>query len=127
MSISRKEFEEFMQEITGSLSDIVFNEIYTAVMQNPNIRKNLNPAFPFPKTLRIGILNNCLAVEYVGPEAQDKDKFEINGIYQPDQDVFNFLGIDLSHLVCNKISVTQDILDWSFFLGESMTYLTERY
>lgn len=122
-----KDFEKFVHEVAGDLNDRVFNIIYMALKANPRLRETLNPAFPFPKLLRIGVLNKCLAVEYQGPEIKKEDHFKIEAIYQPSFSVFDFLGIDLSHLKCPFLPITDNLLDCSFFCGDSITYLTEYF
>jgi hypothetical protein len=123
----KSEFDKFIHEVTCELNDRVFNTIYGVLRSNPCLRETLNPAFPFPKLLRIGVLSKCLAVEYVGPEVIEKDRFKTMGIYQPSFSTFDFLEIDLSHLKCPSLPITENVLDFSFFCGDSITYLTEYF
>ncbi|MFZ2655459.1 MAG: Shedu anti-phage system protein SduA domain-containing protein [Victivallales bacterium] len=121
------EFENFIFRLTGNLNDSVFNVIYTALSINPRLRETLNPAFPFPKLLRIGVLNKCLAVEYQGPEVKEEEQFKSEAIYQPNYSVFDFLGIEMSHLKTPTLPITDNVFDFSFFCGHSITYLTEYF
>lgn len=118
---------DLTKNITRELNDIVFRGINEALVNNPTIREHINPAFPYPKELKIGVLKNCLAVEYVGPEILDENKFETIGIYQPNQTLFNFLDIDLSHLNAISLPIDQNVENMSFFLGDSITYLYDYY
>lgn len=123
----KDEFEKFVHQIMGELNDRVFNSIYRTLHANPSLRKTLNPAFPFPKLLRIGVLSNCLAVEYQGPEIKEENHFKTEAIFQPSYSIYDFLGIDLSHLKCPSLPLTENIFDFSFFCGDSITYLTEYF
>lgn len=118
---------DFIEKISNELNDIVFRGVDEAIQNNPSLRKRINPAFPYPKELRIGILDNYLAIEYVGPEALEDDGFQTMGIYQPNHCVFDFLGIDLKHINSISLSTDTNIENMSFFLGDSIDYLSEYF
>lgn len=127
LKLTEKQMRDFVEKISKELNDIVFRGINEAIQNNPTIRKNLNPAFPYPREVRVGILNNCLAVEYVGPEILDEDRFQIAGVYQPYQSPLEFLNIDLSHLKTLSLAVNENVENMSFFLGDSISYLCDYF
>lgn len=125
--LSEKQVQDFCYEISKELNDIVFNNIYNYLRENPDGRNHLNPAFPFPKQLRIGILENYLVVEYVGPSEDDKEEFKTYLEYRPDKNLYDFLDIDIAHLNSPTLPYDRYIHNMNFFLGDSIDYLTDYF
>jgi len=92
------EFEQLVKSIPEELNTRVFPFIDMFLSHDPRIRSNLNPAFPFPRQLRIGVLSTHLVVEYVGPEDPKNKCFDVEGLLRTDWTVLDFLGINLEHL-----------------------------
>jgi hypothetical protein len=61
--VEREEFQEFVQDLVAELNTHVFGPIYDQLQKDDSLREGLNPAFPFPNTIRVGLLDDCLAVE----------------------------------------------------------------
>jgi hypothetical protein len=122
-----EDVEKFIESLSEKLNDEVFSYIYRTLEQNPKIREHLNPAFPFPKILRIGILEKHLVIEYVGPNNESEDSYLTQGVYQPEWDIFKFLDIDLSHLSIPTIPVFSNLENMSFFNGKSVEYLMDYF
>ena len=127
MEFTKTQIESFGKEISEQLNNIVFNTIYNFLKENPEKRKFINPAFPFPQQLRIGILKNLLTIEYVGPEKEDEKNFPVHIEYHPDYDLFTFLEMDIAHLKNNRIEMSDNIENMNFFLGNSVTYLCDYF
>lgn len=123
----KDQITKFTAELSSKLNDEVFRYIYNELEANPTIRKHLNPAFPFPNVLRIGILQNHLVIEYVGPNKESEDTFITKGMYQPTWDIFKFLDIDMSHLSIPTFPVFSNMENMSFFNGDSIEYLTDYF
>lgn len=124
---SSDEVSDFVQHLAKKLNDQVFLPVYQALQRNPELRKHLNPAFPYPREMRIGILDTCLAIEYIGPEIVEDDNITLQGIYQPKINLFQFLDIDLQHLKSPSVPCTVHIQDTAFFLGDALDYLCEYF
>ena len=128
MAFTKEEIEIFGNKLIKELNDIVFNNIYNYIRENPAERKSLNPAFPFPKKVRIGILDNVLAIEYIGPEEEQESEIPIEIRYDESMDLFAFLGVSITHLKPPIIGNLDDnIVNMNFFLGESVMYLTDYF
>jgi hypothetical protein len=125
--MEREVFLKFISRITQELNDNVFGQIDYILSHNKKIRHNLNPAFPFPRLLRIGLLKNCLAVEYIGPENKLDDSIPTEGIFQPEFDIFDFLDIKIEHLKSIPVSIDDNVENCSFFLGKSIEYLCDYF
>jgi len=125
--MDREKFYKFVEELVGELNTYVFGPIYDHLEQNPSIRESLCPAFPFPKTIRVGLLKDCLAVEYIGPEVKDSEQFDIEGIYEPNQSVFDFLGIQIAHLHALNLGCQSNVMDASVFVGDSIDQLCDYF
>ena len=127
MNFTHKQLEKFCQDISSDLNDVVFNNIHNYLREHPEERCNLNPAFPFPQMVRIGILQNHLAIEYIGPNKEDEKLFHTELSYKPEHDLYDYLGIDIKHLNISRIPVDESMHDMNFFLGESFDYLTNYF
>ncbi len=127
MSYTREQLEKLCKDISSALNDIVFNNINKYLAENPKERDVLNPAFPFPQTVKIGILKDYLVVEHVGPNNEEKDSFQTKLVYQPEQDLYDFLEIDIKHINTPRIPFDESIQNMNFFLGESIEYLTDYF
>lgn len=125
--MTKKELEKFIRETSDDIKEYVFSPINDFISNQPSVRSNLNPAFPYPYNLRIGILENCLAIEYVGPNKDEETDFGCQGFFQPTWDVYDFLEIDLKHHTSRGIAIEADLDNMSFFLGKSMEYLTDYF
>lgn len=109
------------------LNEDVFGTIYDFLQIHPEKRNTLNCAFPFPKNVRIGLLKECLVIEYYGPEEVDSDILSIQGQDYPQYGIEDFLGLDLSHEIINKFAIGEPIENMTFFLGDSISYLTDYF
>lgn len=127
MSYTRDQLEKLCQDISSELNDIVFRDINSYLVENPEERESLNPAFPFPQTVKIGVLKDYLVVEYVGPSNEEEETFQVKLIYQPEQDLYDFLEIDIKHLKTPRIPFDESVQNMNFFLGESVIYLTNYF
>lgn len=123
MNIDEAQFEESVKSMAEQLNAKVFPLIKRALISDPSIRAQLNPAFPFPRKIRIGVLPTHLVVEYVGPEDPTKESFELEAFLRPDWTVFDFLGIDISHLSSRLIPMPSNLEDIQVFLGEAINIL----
>lgn len=124
---TEEELLKFIISVVNDLNQTVFLKVYKETLKKPYLRNTLNPAFPYPKELKIAIIKDCLAVEYVGPEIEDEDAINISGGYYPDKSVLDFLNIDLSHINTQVIPCNESIYDVSFFLGDSLGYLCDYF
>lgn len=125
--MTKEELKKFIRETSDDIKEHVFSPINDILSDNPDVRSNLNPAFPYPYNLKIGILENCLAIEYVGPNKDEETDFGCQGFFQPTWDVYDFLEIDLKHLNSRGIEIEADLDNMSFFLGKSMEYLGDYF
>ncbi|QOT76338.1 Shedu anti-phage system protein SduA domain-containing protein [Cupriavidus basilensis] len=116
------DFKTFVQEMAGNLDEHVFGEIYDVLQKFPGRRETLNPAFPYPKILRIGALKTHLVVEYVGPQESDKDNYEVQAEFSPNKTIFDFLGIEVTPST-PMLQVPSNIENMQFFVGDAMTIL----
>ncbi|MFP2958498.1 Shedu anti-phage system protein SduA domain-containing protein [Myxococcus sp. 1LA] len=123
MNIDESEFEQSVASMAEDLNTKVFPFVEAVLKQNPSIREHLNPAFPFPRKLRIGVLPTHLVVEYVGPEDPKNESFEIEAALRPDWTVLDFLGIDIGHLPSMRIPMPTNIENIQVFLGEAISLL----
>ena len=97
---------------------------YMIFLQIHPEKNTLNCAFPFPipKNVRIGLLKECLVIEYCGPEEVDSDILSIQGQDHPQYGIEDFLGLDLSHEIINKFAIGEPIENMTFFLGDSIAH-----
>lgn len=117
------DFEGFLARLAQSLNTHVFPRVGRALLAQPSLRERLNPAFPFPKKVRVGALDTHLVVEYVGPEDPRSETFKTEGAWLPRRSIFEFLGIDIEHLDCVRIPFTQPLANMQIFLGDAMALL----
>lgn len=122
-----KDFKEFIQQICQGFNDFVFAKIYDSLQANPKIRETLNPAFPYPNKLRIGIIEKYFVVEYCGPEDMQNNEFNVEGIYKPAFDIFEFLDINITHLETQGLELDEHLENITFFLGDSILYLGDYF
>lgn len=125
--MTKKELEKFIKKTSNEIKKYVFSPINDLVAQNPKLRSNLNPAFPYPYKLRIGLLKNCLAIEYIGPNNDKETDFGCEGNYQPNWDIYDFIGVKLEHLNVHGFKIDVELDNMSFFLGKSISYLTDYF
>lgn len=125
--MDEKKLENFFKEIVGELNNLVLGKVFATLKIAPGLRKSMNPAFPFPKEIKMGILNNCFAVEYVGPSDESDEPLNSRGIYQPTWNIYDFLDIDIKHLKQPSIDAPDRIENMVFFLGGSIQYLTDYF
>lgn len=128
-----KNFVESLKNKVNQLNDFTFRKIYDFLQKHPEIRSTLNPAFPFPKEIRFGLLKEYFVVEYVGPEQQEEDYFRATCDFY--DNIFDFLKVDISHLDYKTIPMQNipylGILDEienrveniNFFMGDSIDFL----
>ena len=91
-----RDFVDRLLKKVSQLNDFTFRKIYDSLLNNPDIRSTLNPAFPFPRVVRFGLLREHLVVEYVGPEQQEDDFFEVKCAFY--DSFLSFLEVDILHL-----------------------------
>lgn len=125
--MTAEELEKFIRDMSDDIKDYVFRPINDLILKKPEIRNSLNPAFPYPYKLRIGILDNCLAVEYIGPNKDEDDDFGCEGSFQPSWDIYDFLNIDINIHKSRGFKIETDLDNMSFFLGKSISYLTDYF
>jgi hypothetical protein len=123
----------FIENISNQLNNNVFRKVDDFLHENPEIRSTLNPAFPFPRELRIGLIEGCLAIEYVGPDQPENSSFKSTGGFY--DSILDFLNIDISHLHYQSTplqnipgirifdSIEERIENMNFFLGDSIDIL----
>ena len=121
--ISKSELEELANGILADLNSLVFPKVHQALLDHPALRMTLNPAFPFPQKIRVGVLDTHLVVEYVGPEDPKSDTLHAQAAWKPGQTLFEFLGLDLGHLKCSRIPYDGPLENVQIFLGDAMTLL----
>lgn len=122
-----KEVDKFIEDISNKINSEVFSYVFKALEERPEIRQHLNPAFPFPNLLKIGVLKNHFVIEYVGPNKDSEETYLTQGFYQPQWDIFKFLGIDHSHLNMPVFPVFSNLENMSFFNGKSIEYLMDYF
>jgi Domain of unknown function (DUF4263) len=121
--IGRADVEALLARLAERLNAHVFPRIGQALQAEPSLGERLNPAFPFPKKVRVGLLDTHLIVEYVGPEDPRSETFETEGARLRKGSVFDFLGIDIEHLDCVRVPFTQPLANMQIFLGDAMALL----
>ena len=121
--MTEEEFKAFVAELAMGLNTLVFPKVDEALRTDPSLRQHLNPAFPFPQKVRIGVLDTHLVVEYVGPEDPAHATFSVEAIWRPGVSVFDFLGIEVEHLSPVHIPVTASLENVQVFLGDAMNLL----
>ena len=124
--MSEKELQELIEGISTNLG-YVFSTIYATLREKYVHRKHLNPALPYPQLIRIGVLDCCLAVEFVGPNDDSDNNFKTHGTYRPDWNVYDFIGLNIKELDPVILEVGTPIQNVSTFLGNSMGVLTNYY
>lgn len=126
--LTQEKAEEFAKKLIGELNDNVFNNIYNYLRENPEDREYLNPAFPFPRKVRIGLLDGYLVVEHVGPNEDHEDDISTEFLYDPTKTMYDFLEMDFSHLKAfPRIPCNNSVENMVFFLGDSIDYLTDYF
>ena len=125
--MTEKELNKFLQDTSNEIKDNVFSNVHCVLQDFPQLRENLNPAFPYPNKLRVGIIDNCFAVEYIGPNNDGEDKFDCEAVHNEQIDIYDFLGVEIKHLKAIRIPIQSNIENMSFFLGDSMTYLMDYF
>ena len=66
-------FKTIITNVMTLLNEDVFGTIYDFLQIHSEKRNTLNCAFPFPPNIRIGLLKECLVIEYCSPEEVDSD------------------------------------------------------
>lgn len=125
--MEKEDFLKFAQEITQEINDYMFSKIYDELQKKPSKREVLNPAFPYPNKIRIGVLEKYFVVEYCGPEDIKNDEMKIEGIYEPQFNIYDFLNIDILHLNTQNFYNDQHLENITFFLGDSILYLCDYF
>lgn len=121
--ISEKQLKNIIEIVAKNLNDLVFGKIYDELLMKPELRKVLNPAFPYPYKIRIGVLKNKFVVEYCGPENQKDDTFYVEGIYQPNYDVYDFLDVELLNENIIRLPIVGNLENVTMFTCEAMDEL----
>jgi len=127
LNLTKEKVEDFGQRILQELNDVVFNNIYNYLREFPNQRKYLNPAFPYPKNVRIAILKDYFVVEYIGPEDDNNNNLEGTVHYQPTFDIYDFLELDFDRSKSPSVKINNSINNTNFFLGNSIAYLCDYF
>ncbi len=117
------DIETVSQRIARSINNLIFNPLDIKLRENPKLRATLNPAFPFPREMRIGFLRSGLAIEYVGPEKENENNFPVQFCEQPS--LFAFLGIDNSQIDERPFTCDNLISNTNIYLGDSLDRLHE--
>lgn len=125
--ITQENLEAMGKIIVEELNQYVYPFLEQALSVNPKIRKNLNPAFPFPLKLRIGALDSCLVVEHYGQEDKSSDVLETEASWKPGMSILDFLGVDVDHLDMPAFPASGNIENINFFLGDSINYLCDYF
>lgn len=121
--LSEEEFAREVSALADDLNRVVFPALHVALMADPRRRATMNPAFPYPRQVRVGLLPTHLVVEYVGPEDPRDHQFAVQGAFLPEGTILDFLGIDISHLHCRKFAMPTNVDNIQFFLGDAMRLL----
>lgn len=77
------EVKTIITNVMTLLNEDVFGTIYDFLQIHSEKRNTLNCAFPFPPNIRIGLLKECLVIEYCSPEEVDSDILSIQGQVYP--------------------------------------------
>ncbi|WP_286945992.1 Shedu anti-phage system protein SduA domain-containing protein [Acetobacterium sp. UBA5834] len=120
-----EQIEELLKSIVDDLNNKVFNLIDNFLELYPEKRNSLNPAFPFPKKIKVGVLKKFLVVEYCGPEDPLDSKIEAEAYFNPEASILDFIGVDLGKANILSLPVNQPVENFSFFLGKSISYLCD--
>jgi hypothetical protein len=120
--MDKKDIDNVIFDIARTLNDAVFDKIYDILKQNSSLRKNLNPAFPFPRELRIGFLQEYLVVEYLGPEQSNEKPLKVTYVWR--ETLLDFLEIDIAHLNTPRLLIPNGIENCNLFLGDSLNPLS---
>ncbi|MFZ2277442.1 MAG: Shedu anti-phage system protein SduA domain-containing protein [Prosthecobacter sp.] len=120
--------KDYVEDTVHHLNEYVFGPIYQALKADPSHRRHLNPAFPFPRVLRIGILKGFVAIEYVGPEIEEQDTIKVEVMFAPKKSPFDFLGLDESFQE-SSISIPPfgHIFNTAVFEGESISRICDYF
>ncbi|MDN5491653.1 MAG: DUF4263 domain-containing protein [Acinetobacter sp.] len=121
--MKKEDFQLFVQEIIDNINQGVFAPIYDELQRDPDRRTTLNPAFPYPKKIRIGALKNHLVVEYVGSEDTKNPEYEVEAEWSPQKSVLEFFGLDFSNSSTPIIPYPENLENIQMFLGEAMGLL----
>ena len=79
MRFTKDEVKTIITNVMTFLNEDVFGTIYDFLQIHSEKRNTLNCAFPFPPNIRIGLLKECLVIEYCSPEEVDSDILSIQG------------------------------------------------
>lgn len=121
--MDEQDFEAFCKTIVEGLNKWVYPEVESTLQSDPSMRGTLCPAFPFPRALRIGVLKNHTVVEHVGPEDLASDTIPVQLLWNPEQSIEDFLGLDLAHLQCVRLPMPGPMENIQVFLGDAMAVL----
>lgn len=113
------------EQILARINNEVLNPIYRVICKDPSRRPTLNPAFPFPRLLRIGFLRKGIAIEYVGPEKENEDRFLTQVFHQPNTSPLEFVGVDLGQSWEHALAFEDVLPNTNFYLGDSLKRLHE--
>lgn len=122
----RDTLNNFAKMISTHLNNDVFRYIYNAVEVDPKIRQHLHPAFPFPMKLRLGILKDYFAIEFVGSEVEEDEGFVTEAFFKPQWTIFDFLDIEFPEDT-RKLPWVLPIENASFHNGNSLSVLCEYF
>jgi hypothetical protein len=100
----------------------VFQPLTKVLTQRPDLRGVLNPAFPYPSTVRLGFLKRGLAIEFQAPSSQES---EVQIQIAPDMSLMQFLDIDNYGITGPLMYYGKPLSNASCFLGKSVTRLNE--
>lgn len=121
--MNEEDLNNVVRTVVENLNNLVFAKIYDKLSINPELRKVLNPAFPYPNTIRIGILKNKFVIEYCGPENQKDNSFNVEGMYKPNYDIYDFLGVELLDENIIRFPVVGDLENITMFTYEAASGL----
>lgn len=125
--MTESEFAALIKGLAADLNNQTYRRLYASLQLQPGLRRTLNPAFPFPRTLRIGVMPEGLAIEHVGPETAEDEHFPTEAKEFLSGSVYDFLDMDLAHLSHVPQLVPTPIEDTQFFVGGSMEYLMDYF
>ena len=115
--LKKEEVMELIKKISNLHNNYVFCAIDEYLLKYPERRNKLNCAFPFPKKIRIGLLEHCMVIEYCGPEDIDSDIVSVECKDITYENIEEFLGIDLGNESVNRIMLEQNVENMTFFCG----------